>query len=136
MSYGVTQALQQAVYGALVADGTVTSIVGNAVHDALPPGPVPDLYISLGPERVRDRSDKTGRGAVHDFPVTVIGDGAGFTGMKALAAAISDALTDAELSLSRGELVTLNFLRARARHLADRREIEVWFRAYVDDASG
>ncbi|MEM7722881.1 MAG: DUF3168 domain-containing protein [Pseudomonadota bacterium] len=133
MSYGMAMALQQAVFSALSNDATVAALADGAIYDAIPPGPVPALYVSLGPEKVRDLSDGTGRAAVHDFPVLVVGDGAGFGGMKALAAAVSDVLTDAELTLSRGRLTALNFIRARARRVADRREIEVWFRAYLDD---
>lgn len=133
MSYAMTAALQQAVYAALIGDAQVAALSNGAIYDALPPGPVPDLYVSLGPERVRDRSDKTGRGAVHDFAVTVISDTAGFGAAKALAAAVSDCLADADPTLARGHLVSLNFLRARARRLAAGREIELWFRAVLDD---
>ncbi len=133
MSYGIAAALQEAVYGALTADTTVATLSGGAIHDALPRVPVPDLYVSLGPEQARDRSDKTGAGALHDFPVTVVTDGAGFHAAKVLAAAISDVLTGANLTLSRGQVVYLRFLRARARQRKDRRDIELWFRAHVDE---
>ena len=132
MSYGGAAALQAAVYAALLADPAVASLSGGAVHDALPPGPVPPLYVSLGPESVRDASDKTGAGAVHEFPVTVVSLGPGFSGAKALAVAVSDALTGAALVLARGQLVRMDFLRARARRVSGQREIEVWFRARVD----
>lgn len=132
MSYGSAAALQEAVFGALSGDAAVTALSGGAIHDALPPGPVPPLYVELGPERVRDASDKTGAGAVHLFPVTVVSEGAGFAGAKALAAAVSDALDGAALTLARGRLVSLSFQRARARRVSGRREIEIWFRARVD----
>jgi len=135
MSYAMTAALQQAIFGVLSADSAIVSLSGGAIYDALPAGPVPDLYVSLGPERVRDRSDKTGDGALHDFPVIIVSDAAGFIGAKALAAAVSDALVDADVPLARGRLVSLRFLRARARRVSDRREVEVWFRAHVDGAA-
>lgn len=133
MSYATTAALQAAVYSALQGDAALTALVGDAVYDAMPPGPVPALYVTLGPERVRDRSDGTAGGALHDFAITVVSDEAGFQGAKEAAAAVSDALVDAELALSRGTLVSLNFLRARARRVGQGREIEIWFRARVDD---
>lgn len=132
MSYGATAALQAAVFGALSEDSAVSTLSGGAIYDALPPGPVPDLYVSLGPERVRDRSDKTGDGALFDFPIIVTSEGAGFQTAKTLAAAISDALDRADLTLSRGHLVHMTFLRARARRVGRGREIEIWFRAVVD----
>jgi len=132
MSYAASEALQTAIFTALSGDPTVIALSNGAIHDALPPGPVPSLYVSLGPERARARADKTGAGAVHDLPVSVITDGAGFATAKTLAVAISDALDGAALSLSRGHLVSLDFLRARARHSGERREIEIWFRARID----
>ena len=132
MSYGSAAALQEAVFAALTGDAEVAALSGGAIHDALPPGPVPPLYVALGPERVRDASDGTGTGAVHLFPVTVVSEGAGFGSAKALAAAISDALDGAALSLARGRLVSLAFQRARARRVDGVREIELWFRARVD----
>ncbi len=133
MSYGITAALQAAVYGALSGDAAVAALSGGAVYDALPPGPVQPLYLTLGPENARDASDKTGAGAVHDFAVTVVSEAAGFASAKALAAAVSDALTGADLTLARGRLVRMAFLRARARRVDGGREIELWFRARVDE---
>lgn len=132
MSYAATAALQEAVYTALTADTTVATLTNGAIYDALPPGPVASVYVSLGPERVRDGSDVVGDGSVHDFPITVVSDTAGFHAAKTIAAAVSDALTGATLPLSRGTLTGLNFLRARARRVGDGREIEIWFRAFID----
>ena len=135
MSYGVSEALQAAVYQALVADPTLTSLVGTAIYDEAPSGAVPTTYVSLGPEIVTDASDKTGTGARHDFTVSVVSEAAGFSGVKSAAAAVSDALIDANLVLSRGTLVALGFLNARARRVdnGDVRRIDLKFRARVDD---
>ncbi len=132
MSYAGAMALQQSVYAALLADTTVMDLSGGAIFDALPPGSVPGLYVSLGSERVRLSADKSGRGALHDLSVLVVSDGAGFGTAKALAVAVSDALDQAPLTLSRGRLVSFDFRRARARRTGDAREIEMWFRARVD----
>ncbi|UWQ97000.1 DUF3168 domain-containing protein [Rhodobacteraceae bacterium M385] len=134
MSYAATAALQEAVFTALTMDSAVSMLTDDAIYDALPPGPVPSVYVSLGPERVRDASDVVGDGAVHDFPVTVVCDAAGFHAAKTIAAAVSDALIGADLTLARGSLTGLNFLRARARRVGDGREIEVWFRAMIDSS--
>jgi hypothetical protein len=133
MSYGMSAVLQAAVYAALSGDAAVASLSGGAVYDALPAGPVPPLFVTLGPERARDASDKTGAGAVHDFAITVVSEAAGFASAKALAAAVSDAVIGADLVLGRGRLVRLGFLRARARRANGGREIELWFRAHVDE---
>ncbi len=82
MSYAASAALQQAIYLALSQNLRVVEAVGDAVYDSVPPGKKPSIYISLGPEDVRDRSDKTGFGAQHDFIISVITDAAGFQTAK------------------------------------------------------
>ena len=135
MSYGITAVLQAAVYQRLISDAALTALAGGAIYDAVPPGPLPDLYVTLGPEDVRDRSDGTGAGALHRFTVSVVTGAAGFQAAKAAAAAISDALTGADLSLARGRLVAIWFHRARARRegAGNMRRIDLTFRARVDD---
>ncbi len=135
MSYGVGAALQAAVYQRLAGDGALDALVSGAIHDSIPPGTVTGTYVSLGPEDARDASDQVGRGALHEFTVSVVTDQAGFQQAKAVAAAVSDALTGASLPLSRGRLVGLWFLSARARRIekADVRRIDLTFRARVED---
>ena len=136
MSYAVSAALQAAVYQALAGNSEVSALSGGDIFDAPPAGPEPALYVTLGPERVRDASDQTGQGATHDFTVSVITEAAGFAEAKALAAAVSDTLVDAPLVLNRGRLVALRFAKARARRLrpGDQRRIDLTFRARVDDS--
>lgn len=135
MSYGAAAALQAAVFQRLAADAGLTALVGGAIHDAAPPGVVAGTYVSLGPEDVRDASDQIGRGAWHEFVVSVVTDAAGFQLAKAVAGAVSDALTGAPLVLARGRLAGLWFLRARARRVeeADVRRIDLTFRARIED---
>ncbi|MBZ4024037.1 hypothetical protein CKO11_16430 [Rhodobacter sp. TJ_12] len=134
MSYANSGAVQAAVYDRLAGDAALAALVGGAIHDALPPGPVVGPYVSLGPESVRDASDATGAGAWHDLTVSVVSDAAGFAAAKAVAAAVSDALLGAPLVLAQGHLVGLWFLRARARRVdkAEMRRIDLIFRARVE----
>lgn len=135
MSYAMASVLQQAVYQRLQADAALAALVGEAIFDAAPAGAVPDLYVTLGPEDVRDAGDKTGAGARHDFTVSVVANLAGFAAAKDAAAAVSDALSGAVPVLARGRVVALNFLRARARRMDDGagRRIDLRFRARVED---
>lgn len=135
MSYGGAAALQSAVFQRLMADTALNGLVNNAIYDSVPPGTVTGTYVSIGPEDARDASDQVGRGAFHEFVVSVVTDEAGFQAAKAVAAAISDALTGAALILARGRLVGLWFLRARARRVedADVRRIDLTFRARIED---
>ena len=135
MSYGMAAALQEAVYQLLLADPALTALVGTDIFDAAPPGAIPPIYVSLGPEEVQEGSDQSGRGAVHEFTVSVVSQAAGFKSAKEAAAAVSDALLNATLTLTRGRVVYLNFLRAKAARVegADRRRIDLRFRAYLED---
>ncbi len=135
MSYGVSAALQAAVYQHLSADPRMTNLVGTAIYDAMPAGSLPPLYVVLGAENARDASDKTAGGALHEFTVTVVTESAGFASAKVVAAAVSDALVDADLTLSRGTLVSLNFHKAKAARVGagDVRQINLIFRARVAD---
>jgi hypothetical protein len=135
MSYALSGPLQAAVFARVSGDAVVAGLVGDAVYDAPPPGVLPSLYVSLGPEVVRDRSDKTGAGAEHEFTLSVMSDAAGFAAAKAVAGAVSDALAGADLLLTRGRLVGLWFLRAKAARVGsgERRRIDLTFRARVED---
>ncbi|WP_417727352.1 DUF3168 domain-containing protein [Roseovarius sp.] len=135
MSYGMAAGLQAAIYQRLVQDAALSALVGGAIHDAVPPGRVPPLYVTLGPEEVRERGDGSAGGALHRFAVTVVSESAGFQQAKAVAGAVSDALVGAELMLVRGQVTRLSFLRARARRetAGQARRIDLTFQARVDD---
>ncbi|WP_147125207.1 DUF3168 domain-containing protein [Shimia ponticola] len=135
MSYAGSSALQQAVFEELMAHAALNALVGSHVYDAVPSGTIPDLYVSLGPEDVLDRSDQNGHGARHDFVISVVSQASGFQEAKDVAAAVCDALIGAELSLSRGTLVGLWFLKAKAGRSGTNdniRRIDLRFRARID----
>ena len=130
MSYGAAQALQAAVYQDLAA---APALAGVAIYDAVPPGPA-GTFVLVGPEEVRDASDKTGQGAEHLLAISVISDASGFQTAKTIAGAITDRLAGADLALSRGRLVSLLFQRASARRIdeGDVRRIDLTFRARIE----
>ena len=135
MSYGASAALQTAIYQQLAADDALMTLVGTHIFDALPAGPLPSLYVALGGEKVRDASDITGGGAWHDLSIAVITEEAGFQNAKDAAVAVGDALIDADLTLERGRLISLRFLRAQARRESGGlRRIDLTFRARVEDS--
>lgn len=135
MTYALSADLQTAVYRVLVNDAALHNLIGDAIYDVVPAGQPPATYVSLGPEDVRDWSDKTGRGARHDFTVSVVSDAAGFQTAKLVAGAVADALATVESALDRGTLVSLTFRRARALRVEEgnMRRIDLSFRALVAD---
>ena len=133
MSYALSAALQAAVHARLSGDAALGALIGGHVHDAPPAGKLPPLYVLIGPERVRDRSDASGPGAEHDLTVTVAGEAGSFRAAKEAAAAVSAALLDPPLALDAGRLLHLSFRRARAARgpRGRGRRIDLTFRARV-----
>jgi hypothetical protein len=130
MSYGTSAALQAAIYGQLTG---FPDLAGVPVYDAVPSGGGTGTFVLLGPEEVMDQSDKTGGGAEHRLQISVISDASGFLAAKNVGVAVSDALVGAALTLSRGVLVSLMFVKATARRIdeGDTRRIDMTFRARV-----
>ena len=135
MSVAMSGPLQLAVFAALEAHAPLAALVGTHIYDAVPSGDLPPLYVRLGGESVRDASDVSGGGAVHQLTLSVMTTHPGFAAAKAVAGAVCDALQDADLVLTRGRLVSLRFQRATARRrdAETSRRIDLIFRARVQD---
>lgn len=131
MSYGAAAALQAAVYQRLTG---FPVLAGVSIVDAIPAGTSLGSFVLIGPEVVTDQSDKSGAGAEHRFDISVISDATGFLSAKTIAAAVSDALAGASLTLTTGTLVSLQFQRAVARRIdqGDVRRIDMGFRARIE----
>lgn len=129
----LSDALQTALYTRLSGDAALAAIVGSHVYDAVPAGPVPDLYVLIGEEAVNDASDRTGHGAQHDVTLAVISTADSFLTLKEAAAAIASALDAPALTLSRGRVVGLWFKGATSkRNAAGQRRIDLRFRARLE----
>lgn len=135
MSYAVSGPLQRSIYQLLAADAGLAALIGNAIHDSVPAGPVEGTHVIVGDEDVRDRSVQAGSLAEHRLKVSVVSDKEGYAEAKSVAALISDALRGAAPVLDRGRVVTLSFLRARARRVraGQIRRIDLTFRIIVED---
>ncbi len=136
MTYSLAGTLQAALYARLSSSETLRAIVGDAIYDGLPPGDVPPIFVSLGEERVSDRSDFLERAAYHDFEIAVVTEEAGFARAKDAAGAISDVLLGAPLALERGQIIGLWFRQARARRMrrSGTRRIDLGFRVHLYDS--
>lgn len=135
MTYALSADLQKAIYQTLKEDAALQGQIGDAIYDVVPAGQLPSTYVSLGAEEVRDWSDKTGKGARHDFTISVVTDAAGFQSAKVVAGVVTDALAATDAALMRGTLVSLSFRRARAIRVEEgnMRRIDLSFRALVAD---
>jgi hypothetical protein len=131
MSYAAAAALQAAVYARLAGWAELT---GVSVVDEVPAGGGKGTFVLLGPETAIDKGDVTGAGAEHQFQVSVISDAKGFLAAKTAAAAVSNALVNAGLTLAEGALVGIQFQKAVAKRLdeGNARRIDLTFRARID----
>jgi hypothetical protein len=126
MSVLLSDVLQSAMYARLSGDAALAMIVGAHIYDAVPAGPVPDLYVLLGEEAVKDASDKSGAGAVHDVLISVMSTADSFLTLKEAATAIWAALDSAEVVLTEGRVVGLWFRSSTAkRSAAGQRKIDL-----------
>ena len=134
MSYAASAALQAALFAHLSGQA---ALEGIGLYDALPKesgAGAGETFVLIGAEEVRDASDQSGAGALHNLVISVISEAAGFAAAKSLASAISEALAGAELPLTRGRLVQLSFERAIARRqgAGQRRRIDMTFAARIE----
>ncbi|PIB24965.1 hypothetical protein BFP76_07370 [Amylibacter kogurei] len=134
MNYAASVALQTAIYDALMNDAALTAQLSGQIFDAPPTGDLPQIYALIGDERVLDRSSKTSSAAIHEFRVLVIATESGFTNAKHAASEIAKVLQTTPLNLSHGILVDLSLrsVRATRGNIANRRQIDLTFRAYID----
>lgn len=138
MSLNLSGELQGAIFTKLSNDPTLVSLVGSEIYDAPLPsgGGLPEgEHITLGEETVLPFNSMTSSGGVHDFFVTVHSTANGFNGAKDVSSAVCKALVDENLSLNNGHLVSLRYMKARARRgvAPELRRIEMRFRAVVED---
>lgn len=135
MTYAFAAPLQAAVFQHLSADPNVTSTLGGAIYDALPPGPLPETYALLGVEDVEDVSDATSRASRHRLGINLFTSQPGFEAVKAAAGSICESLQDVSLTLSQGSLTSLRFQRASAQRTADGlRSVALRFSARVEES--
>jgi len=133
MSDLLSDALQTAVFDRLSSDAALGAIVGVHVYDAVPAGPVPALYVLIGEESVKDASDQSGAGAIHDISISVMSTANSFLVLKQAAAAIWQALDSAHLTPARGRIIGLWFRTSQAkRSNAGQRKIDLKFRARLE----
>jgi len=138
MSYAMSAALQVAVFNALSGSAALAALV-EGIYDAPPDSagaPPVGTYITLGDEVAKDWSSASHSGAVLDFEVNIHSDFSGFSAAKAVAAEVVDTLLAAPLSMTRGRVVLVRFLKSRTRRGAapETRRIALVFRAILDDS--
>ena len=138
MSLALSGELQGAIYTALIGDAALVALVGAEIYDAPLPsgGALPQgEHVTLGEEVVKPFGSATSSGGVHDFDVVVHSTANGFSAVKVVAAAVSVILVDANFVIPGGHLVSLRFVKAKAKRgvAPELRRIEMRFRAVVEN---
>jgi len=105
---GAAWALQQAVFAALVADHTLTTLCGGRVFDAVPRGAA-FPYVVLGEAEEQDAGSPA---STHTLSLHLWSRGNGSREIKQLASAVRGCLDGAHLTLDGHVLVDLAFLSA------------------------
>ncbi len=117
MSASPSHDLQRAIYQLLAADPALLG-EGAVIYDH-PPGDASLPLILLGADRVRDASDKTMRGWLHDLGIEVFTAYQGHGQAKRLLAMIEAALDGAVLGLNGAGVLWLRFQAAETFMGAD-----------------
>jgi hypothetical protein len=130
-------ALRAAIHDALVADGTLTALLGGPkVYDE-PPKSVAFPYVTLGETRIADFSTDDDAGEEHRLTLHAWSRQGGHREAHMIAGALLQALDDAPLTPSGHTLVNLRFSVADIRREADGRTYHalVRFRAVTEPAA-
>jgi hypothetical protein len=136
MPTAASLALRAAVYDALIADASLTSLLGGPnVYDE-PPRSAAFPYVTLGEARVSDFAAGADQIAEHQLTLHAWSRQGGHKEAHLIAGALLQALDDAPLALADHRLVNLRFAVADVRREADGRTYHalVRFRAVTEPA--
>lgn len=129
-------ALRAAVYDALIADASLTSVLGGPKIYDEPPRAAAFPYVTLGEARIADFSAGSERTHEHQLTLHAWSRQGGHKQAHQIAGALLQALDDAPLSLADNILVNFRFSVADVRREADGRTYHalVRFRAVTEPA--
>lgn len=112
-------ALQQSIYGALVADTALLALLGAPrIYDDVPQG-TPFPYLTFGQSTLRDWSTGSEAGDEHVLTLHVWSRAAGRKETHAIMGALRHALHDAPLALDGHRLVNIRHELSEARRDPD-----------------
>lgn len=128
--------LQTALFARLTSAPELALLNGR-IYDDAPHQSADDAeaYLTIGDESVTAWDTATDRGATHTIVIRVYSPVRGFLTPKQIAASVCEALCDDALSLSRGRVVTQQFIGAETRREEQGalRRIDLTFRFVLED---
>lgn len=137
MTMALSAPLQRALFERLAAAPALSDLSGRIFDDAphRNTDPGADPYVTLGDETVSPWNTASERGAAHDAVIRVYAQQRGFLRVKEIAAGIVEALSDSPPVLTRGRIVTHEFIRAETRREEGGalRRVDLTFRFVIED---
>lgn len=143
MTGALSWPLHRAIFAHLSAHVPLRTALGgpNRIFDAPPhadrPGAPRPPYLTMGDETAEVWDAQGHSGAVHSLSFEIWSRGRGFAEAKAILSALCDALNDPPLTLARGRLIHLRFLRSETgrEEQGESRRIRAVFAARVEDSA-
>ncbi|MGC1467721.1 MAG: DUF3168 domain-containing protein [Pseudolabrys sp.] len=136
MPTAASAALRAAVHDALIADASLTSLLGGPKIYDEPPRAAAFPYVTLGETRISDYSAGDEAGEEHQLVLHAWSRQGGHKEAHVITGALLSALDDAPLTLTDHTLVNFRFAVADVRREADGRTYHalVRFRAVTEPA--
>ncbi len=128
--------LQTALFERLSTAPELTSLNGRIYDDAPhQSADAADAYVTIGDESVSAWDTATETGAIHNVVIRVYSPVRGFLTSKQIAGAICEALCAQDLALTRGHVITQEFIGAETRREEQGalRRIDLTFRFVIED---
>ena len=128
--------LQTALFARLSSAPELSALNGRIYDDAPhQSADATEAYLTLGDESVAAWDTATETGAIHDVVIRVYSPVRGFLSPKQIAGSVCEAICAADLSLSRGRVVTQEFTGAATRREEQGalRRIDLTFRFVIED---
>ena len=118
MSVAASWSLQQAIYGALLADTGLSALVASRIYDDVPQDVI-FPYVTLGEVTVREWSTASDIGAEHSLVLHAWSRSHGRKEVKEILGAINNSLDRAALTVADFQLINLQFVSADMRREED-----------------
>lgn len=128
--------LQTALFARLSSAPELASLNGRIYDDAPhQSADAADAYVTIGDESVAAWDTATESGAIHNVVIRVYSPVRGFLTPKQIAGSICDVLCADDLTLSRGRVITQEFIAAETRREEQGalRRIDLTFRFVIED---
>lgn len=136
MTMAFAAPLQTALYAALTTAPELMALA-NRIYDDAPhqSADASETYVTIGDETVAPWNTATEIGAIHDVVIRIYSPVRGFLSPKQIAASICERLCGPTLALSRGRIITTEFISAATRREEQGalRRIDLTFRFVIED---